>query len=139
MATHTFNERQRFNKAWVWIPIIVVTCLSIGTTIKYCLEANSTEQKFESTIGLLIIVAVMIVVIVMLANLESETKIDTRGIHYRFKLFVWNWQVIKPEALTAATVVTYNPILDYGGWDTALVYSEKEKPLMFVVIRVFRS
>lgn len=129
MAARTFNERQRFNQAWLWILIIAVTCLSIGATILTYMEAVTEDQKFESVIGLLIIVIVMISSIVLLANLELETKIDSQGIHYRFKPFVWNWQVIKPDDLTSATVVTYNPILDYGGWGYRIGVFGKGKAL----------
>jgi len=129
MAARTFNERQRFNQPWLWILIIAVTLLSIGATIITYLESSTDDQKFESAIGLLIIVVVMVAAIVMLVNLELETKIDNEGIHYRFKPFVWNWQVIKPGDLSSTKVVTYNPILDYGGWGYRIGFFGKGKAL----------
>jgi hypothetical protein len=129
MAVRIFNERQRFNQAWLWILIIAVTCASIGVSGITYLEATTEDQKFESAIGLLIIVVVMTLIIVFIVNLELETKIDDRGIQYRFKPFVWNWQLLKPEDLTSATVVTYNPILDYGGWGYRIGVLGKGKAL----------
>jgi len=116
MASRIFNERQRFNQAWLWILIVAVTCIGIGAAIMSYLDANTEDEKFKATIGSLVIVVVMTLVILILVLFELETRIDEHGIYYRFKPFIWNWQLLRRDDITSATVVTYNPLLDYGGW-----------------------
>ena len=47
---------------------------------------------------------------------KLTTRIDEKGIHYKFFPFHWSLKVIKWNEINKAYVRTYDAISEYGGW-----------------------
>lgn len=93
-----------------------VFVLSIGTILMEYTKASSELRQDDLLITLGIIAFVITLVVLFILSIKLETRIDERGIHYRFVPFIWNWQLIAVSQILSAEVIKYNPILHYGGW-----------------------
>lgn len=99
MRKKNFRESQRFTQWWLWVLI-----LGIGAMLFY-VQAN---------LGPIILIAISVLFLVI----RLETRIDNKGIAYRFFPFVskkYHWKDI-----TSARVVDYGFV---GGWGIRLFTS----------------
>ncbi len=93
----------------------------------------STNEFILTLSGILVSVA-------FIFFFKLTTRIDEKGIHYQFFPFHFKLKKIAWSEITSATVRTYDPIGEYGGWGLkggSFGTKQKEKPLMFLVILVF--
>lgn len=107
-----FKEEQRFTQTWlivligfsIFIPIILVTK-------EYLKEnTNMSTTEFVLTMGLILLSVAFIF------TFKLTTRIDEKGIHYRFFPFHFSLKTIFWNNITKAYVRNYNPIGEYGGW-----------------------
>ncbi|WP_179319366.1 hypothetical protein [Winogradskyella helgolandensis] len=107
-----FKEEQRFNQVWLIILLIVSAIVPISIYVKEYLDDPSKSSDLELT-GLILVV---IIVTGLIFFFKLTTRIDEKGIHYKFFPFHWNFKIIKWVEIDKAYVRTYDPIGEYGGW-----------------------
>ena len=107
-----FKEEQRFTQTWLKILLAISIVVPIIVVTKEYLEENSkvTTNEFILT---LVGIAVSIAFIFFF---KLKTRIDEKGIHYQFAPFHLKLKVVAWTAIEKATVRTYDPIGEYGGW-----------------------
>jgi hypothetical protein len=107
-----FKEEQRFTQTWLKILLAIgIVVPIIIVTIEY-LEENSkitTNEFILTLVGITVSVA-------FIFFLKLKTKIDEKGIHYQFAPFHFKLKVVAWTAIEKATVRTYDPIREFGGW-----------------------
>jgi len=103
-----FTEVQKFNQRWVNAILYLFLFISLSVT----LIAIIKELSFLAFTPLLIMTGVFVLFKVM----SLTVSIDENGIAYRFKPFHRRNQVINKSDIKEASLVRYNPILEYGGW-----------------------
>ncbi|MFT5257803.1 MAG: hypothetical protein ACI8VJ_000099 [Polaribacter sp.] len=107
-----FKEEQRFKQTWLIILLTVSIFASVAVITQEYLEENSkmTTNEFVLTlIGITISVA-------FIFFFKLKTRIDEKGIHYQFAPFHFKLKVVAWTSIEKATVRTYDPIGEYGGW-----------------------
>jgi hypothetical protein len=115
MAKPVFEESQRFNQPWLWILMGCVILFSLGIIVYAYTQTDRPDEKEELIFSFLFVTITLGLVVAFLLRIRLETRLDKQGIHYRFRPFVWNWQLIPVSEIRSAEVVKYNP-LHYGGW-----------------------
>jgi hypothetical protein len=121
MARIWFEEKQRFNQWWVWLLTIGVVVLSMGTILGQAIETyqngfESEEKAQELIIVLIILFFTNALIIWLLLSIHLDTRIDSRGVHYRFSPFINQWKTISKRDIKEFDVGSYSPLKDYGGW-----------------------
>ena len=107
-----FKEEQRFNQPWLIVLILISVLVPIGITInKYMKDPSSF-----STVEFISLMGVMILVSGFIFLFKLSSRIDEKGIHYKFFPFHWSFKIINWNEIDNAYVRTYNPIGEYGGW-----------------------
>jgi hypothetical protein len=107
-----FKEEQRFTQTWLIILMVVSIIIPIAIMVQeyYKENTNMTTNQFVFTIvGILISV-------LLIFFFKLTTRIDEKGIHYQFFPFHFKLKLIPWNEVSKASVRTYNPIGDYGGW-----------------------
>lgn len=124
MKQSSFTEKQKFNQAWLWIliiSIVLLTTVIFGAGLYIQLvEGRTYGTNPMSDTGLIVvsclIMAFNIALLWLFGAASLQTRIDDRGIHYRFFPFHRRVRHIAWEDLESLEVITYKPIRDYGGW-----------------------
>ena len=107
-----FKEEQRFNQPWIIVLILISILVPIGIIANTYIENPSSYSNSEliSTIGFIVLAAGIIFLF------KLDTRIDEKGIHYKFFPFHWSFKIIKWDDIDKAYVRTYDPLTEYGGW-----------------------
>lgn len=112
-----FNETQRFNQ-W-FIQLINYGMLAF---LLYCFYtwfiAKSNVDKVMATdlTGQIIVTATLLFSVLLLWSFKLKTKIDEKGIHYRFLPIHRNYKLIRWDEMENCEVRKYNALKEYGGW-----------------------
>ena len=107
-----FIEEQRFNQTWIIVLILVSAFVPVGIVFgTYIKDANSFSNWELFSILSLIIGASGLIFLFKLT-----TRIDEKGIHYKFFPFHWRFKTIYWENISHAHVRTYDALTEYGGW-----------------------
>ena len=106
-----FKEEQRFNQLWLIILMAISILIPIGIIIGTYLEDPS---RF-STIEFITIIGVLILASGIIFLFKLTTRIDEKGIHYKFFPFHLGFKVINWNEIDNAYVRTYDAISEYGG------------------------
>lgn len=69
----------------------------------------------EGTLALIALFGIMATAMGLLFNIKLETRIDKKGIHYKYFPFV-KWRLIEKREIREAGVIPFNPPTDYTGW-----------------------
>lgn len=107
-----FEEEQRFRQSWLIILLAISIMIPIILIIKEYTEANSNMSTMEFTMTLLLMFGVTIPIFFF----TLRTRIDEKGIHYRFFPFHIKVRTILWSEIRSASVRNYNAISEYGGW-----------------------
>lgn len=107
-----FIEEQRFTQTWLLVVMGFSLLVPIYVIINEYLNENSemTTNEFIGTIGGIILVTAIIFIF------KLTTRIDEKGIHYKFFPFHWSFKIITWSEISMAFVRNYDPIGEYGGW-----------------------
>ena len=119
-----FKETQRFNQLWIWIPIIVGGLIPIGIfgigLYQQVIRKHPFGNHPMSNNGLIItsilVVVLYLCLLFLFGSLKLSTAIDDTGISYRFFPFHLKYRIIHWNEIEEFEVVTYKPVVDYGGW-----------------------
>lgn len=107
-----FKEQQRFRQTWLILLMIISTLVPLGIIIgSYIKNPNSfTPLELVSVIGIILLASAMIFLF------KLTTRIDEKGIHYRFQPFLFSTKTINWSDLNKAYVRKYDALGEYGGW-----------------------
>ncbi|WP_339625157.1 hypothetical protein [uncultured Winogradskyella sp.] len=123
-----FEEEQRFNQVWLIVLILVSVFIPlIIIVITYLKDSNTfTVNELLLTIGSIVLASGVIFVF------KLSTRIDEKGIHYKFFPFHWMYKCIQWNDINKAHVRHYDALNEYGGWGLkggALWNKEKGKAI----------
>lgn len=107
-----FKEEQRFNQTW----IIVLIGISTIIPVAILLHTYINKPKSLSTIELISVILVLILASGIIFFFKLITRIDEKGIYYKFFPFQFKLKLIEWQEIEEAYVRNYDAITEYGGW-----------------------
>jgi hypothetical protein len=107
-----FKEQQRFTQTWLIVLLAISVIVPIVIIINEYLDENTTmsSNEFILTLG------GILVSVTFIFFFQLKTRIDEFGIHYQFFPFHLSMKTIHWKEINTATVRTYDPIGEFGGW-----------------------
>lgn len=110
------KETQRFNQAWLWAILGLVTLLLSYAKYKtyYLKESFGNQSPTESLFGFedLIILSVILLFVFM----RLQTEADDNEIRFRYLPFIFWWKRFPWSEITSAEVVNYDSLGEFLGW-----------------------
>lgn len=119
-----FKEEQRFTQTWLIIIIVISLIVPLAIILKE-IDKLSTSEIIIS-IGTIILASGLIFLF------KLTTRIDEKGIHYKFFPFHLKFKTVVWNDIENAYMRTYDAISEYGGWGIrggALWYKAKSKAI----------
>lgn len=110
----SFHERQRLG-TWVFALLGAIALGGISIAIVQIGTGRPVGNQPMSNTGLIVVdglVSVLVPTLLMLLRLEVQTEFE--GVRVLYRPFVN--RLIRFEDIASAQAVTYNPLLEYGGW-----------------------
>ncbi len=107
-----FIEEQRFNQLWLIILILVSVLVPIGIILGTYIKDPSSFSNTE----LIVIFCTLVLASGIVFLFKLSTRIDEKGIHYKFFPFHLGFKTIQWHEIDNAYVRTYSAISEYGGW-----------------------
>ncbi len=107
-----FKEEQRFTQTWLIVLMFSTTLVPIGIIINEFTKENST-MKIEE---LFLVMSIMIIAILPIFFFKLYTRIDEKGIHYRFFPFHLKYKLILWKEISSCYIRKYDALTEYGGW-----------------------
>ena len=107
-----FKEEQRFTQTW----LIVLLAFSLIVPIVIIIKEIMTEDIIVSIKQNIVIIFALIISITPIFFFKLTTRIDEKGVYYKFFPFHFSLKLISWNEISKAYIRTYNPISDYGGW-----------------------
>jgi hypothetical protein len=107
-----FKEQQRFTQTWLIVLLAISVIVPIVIIVNEYLDENTTmsSNEFILTLG------GILVSVTFIFFFQLKTRIDEFGIHYQFFPFHLSMKTIHWKEINTATVRTYDPIGEFGGW-----------------------
>jgi hypothetical protein len=107
-----FKEEQRFTQPLIFVILIMSFLVVVGLTAKEYFTEGSTMKITEliSAIGIYLVCTVPIFFFKLI------TRIDEKGIHYRFIPFHTKLKSILWSEIKSVYVRKYDAVSEYGGW-----------------------
>jgi hypothetical protein len=110
-----FREEQHFRQPWVWA-CVLVPMASIALVILWQLRAGPPSDGLPAwALELAWTELILAAVLFWLYKMRLVTEVRTDGLVLHFQ-WLWRRRWIPYADIRRYTVVTYNPIRDYGGW-----------------------
>jgi hypothetical protein len=110
-----FREEQYFRQPWVWA-CVLVPMAGCALLIMYYLWAGQLGDLTPRAMRKLIETEVALVLIALwLYRIRLVTEVRSDGLVLHFQ-WLWRRRWIPFTDIAGYSVVTYNPIRDYGGW-----------------------
>ncbi|MBC3847068.1 hypothetical protein H8K90_11800 [Winogradskyella echinorum] len=107
-----FKEEQRFNQLWLIILIIISTMMPIGIIIGTYIK----NPKSFSSIELVLLIGLILFASGFIFLFKLSTRIDEKGIHYKFFPFHWSYKITAWHDINKAYIRKYDALSEYGGW-----------------------
>lgn len=107
-----FIEEQRFNQSWLIILIVVSTLIPISIIVGQYIK----EPSSFSSIELVLLISTLVLVAGIIFMFKLTSRIDEKGIHYKFFPFHWKFKTINWNEIDKAYIRNYDAISEYGGW-----------------------
>lgn len=107
-----FKEEQRFTQTWLVVVMLMSTLVPLSIIIH-----EFTKEKSTMTVNeLFLVMTIMLVAVVPIFFFKLYTRIDEKGVHYRFFPIHFNYKSVYWNELEKCFVRKYDPISEYGGW-----------------------
>ena len=103
-----FKEEQRFTQTWLIVIIVISLIVPLAIILKE-IDKLSTSEIIIS-IGTIILASGLIFLF------KLTTRIDEKGIHYKFFPFHLKFKTVFWNDIENAYIRTYDAISEYGGW-----------------------
>lgn len=72
-------------------------------------------EPTEKIISLTVLFSIMILIFALVMSLQLKTRIDEKGVHFRYFPFT-KWRTFAKDQIRSIEVVKFNPLMDHGGW-----------------------
>jgi len=119
-----FAETQYFRQLWLWVvmigaTIVVAGPLLYGVYVQLVLGRPWGDRPMSDTWLVITAALTSLLMLALLAlfrgtNLRTEVRDD--GLYVRFFPFHLSFHRLPLGDVSKVEVVTYNPIMEYGGW-----------------------
>ena len=119
-----FKEEQRFTQTWLIVIIVISLIVPLAIILKEIDKLSASEIIIS--IGTIILASGLIFLF------KLSTRIDEKGIHYKFFPFHLKFKTVVWNDIENAYIRTYDAISEYGGWGVrggALWYKAKGKAI----------
>ena len=119
-----FKEEQRFTQTWLIVIIVIKLIVTLAIILKEIDKLSASEIIIS--IGTIILASGLIFLF------KLSTRIDEKGIHYKFFPFHLKFKTVVWNDIENAYIRTYDAISEYGGWGVrggALWYKAKGKAI----------
>lgn len=103
-----FKEEQRFTQTWLIVIIVISLIVPLAIILKEIDKLTTSEIIIS--IGTIILASGLILLF------KLTTRIDEKGIHYKFFPFHLKFKTVFWNDIENAYIRTYNAISEYGGW-----------------------
>tara|TARA_R110000787_G_scaffold55942_1_gene128798 strand:+ start:923 stop:1426 length:504 start_codon:yes stop_codon:yes gene_type:complete len=107
-----FKEEQRFTQLWLIVIMSMSSIVFLGIILKEYFAENSTMKTLEMTL----IIGFYFACIIPIFFFKLSTRIDEKGIHYKFSPFHRSFKIKLWSEITSVSVRKYDAISEYGGW-----------------------
>ena len=107
-----FTEEQRFRQTWLIVMMLLCGLFSIGIIINEYLKQTNTMSLVE----LFVIITIISMAAVLIFLLKLKTRIDEKGIHYKFFPFHLKFKTVHWQDISNIYTRKYDAISEYGGW-----------------------
>ncbi|MBI4963268.1 MAG: hypothetical protein HY913_08325 [Desulfomonile tiedjei] len=118
-----FREIQEFRQPYVWVIMIAVLAVTVATcgwaavmVLKTPAPSGAGRSQGVALLALAAGVLVMGGTAYLLYAMKLITEVREDGLYIRFYPLHFSFKRIPLEKVRRFTVVTYRPILEYGGW-----------------------
>jgi len=109
-----FKEEQRFTQLWLHILLLVSF---IGPVILVVNDfVKKKDKEGEALLGIIVLIGAMILIYGLIFSLKLKTRIDEKGIHFRFIPFHFTSRMVSWSDIEKGYVRNYEAISEYGGW-----------------------
>ncbi|MDY7393653.1 hypothetical protein UMM65_00220 [Aureibaculum sp. 2210JD6-5] len=108
-----FTEQQRFNQWWLYV---IIGASLFTMIIPIVINSDDLLKDKTAKIALSISFLLVLATIFIIRMIKLHTRIDEKGIHYRFTPFHRKQYLINWDDVSNAYVRKYNAIFEYGGW-----------------------
>ena len=108
-----FTEKQKFNQWWLYI---IIGASLLAMIIPVVINSEEILQDKVAKIALSISFLLTLAAIFIIRMITLHTRIDEKGIHYRFTPFHRKQYLIAWSDISNVYVRKYNAISEYGGW-----------------------
>lgn len=115
MHGRIFKEEQTYRGTWVMYLVLMLEIPTLVLVAVIALNSNTDTDKAEGLIALAVVFTIITLVMALIFNLKLETRIDEKGIHYRYFPFI-GWRNVLKHQIHSAEVISFNPLSDHGGW-----------------------
>lgn len=107
-----FKEEQGFTQLWV----IILMAVSIMVPLVIIISQYIEDKASFSTTELLLVVSLTVLLPLIIFLFKLYTRIDEKGMHYKFVPFHLKYKSISWNEISKAYVRQYDAISEYGGW-----------------------
>lgn len=107
-----YIETQQFRQLWLWTLFLGILIFPFWEIIS---DLNNSNENSTNIFGWIFIGA-MSLFLWFFFKIKLTTIISEQEISIRFNFFHRKSKIITWNEIQKAEIITYNPIMDYGGW-----------------------
>jgi hypothetical protein len=120
MASEYFTEKQRFRQFWVWALVLGLLGLFVWAFVQQIIFGIPWGNNPASDTGLILFSLIPLGIAVLFLVARLETRIDRKGVSFRFIPFHRTWREIDWKMISRAYVRYYKPLSEFGGYGIRL-------------------
>ena len=114
--TQPFTETQRPRQWWIWLIVAVPVAIAVWAFVEQIILGHPFGAKPAPDMAIYVWFILMALVVCLLLSTRLDSRLDERGVHYRFVPFHLRVRSIRWSDISEAYVRSYRPIREYGGW-----------------------
>lgn len=111
-----FKESQKFVQWWLQLMFYSGIGLCIYVSVQQLLYKIPFGNNPAPDGLLIFFILLYLIIFILFQSTRLITEIDDREIRYRFYPFQTRFKTILRSDIEKMEVITYRPIIDYGGW-----------------------
>ena len=111
-----FKESQKFDQWWLQLMFYSGIGLCIYVSVQQLLYKIPFGNNPAPDGLLIFFILLYLIIFILFQSTRLITEIDAREIRYRFYPFQTRFKTILRSDIEKMEVITYRPIIDYGGW-----------------------
>jgi len=124
-----FKEVQGFRIWWAWLGVAALNGLFIYAVFQQLILGKPFGSKPAPDLVLILVEFFLLIFLFILLSLKLKTRINDKGIYYRFYPFQFKETFIEWHELKDAYMREYNSFYEYGGWGIRIGSSKVGKAI----------